>query len=64
MAKKEETSCAWNCTALGWAVLVVGVLYVLKDLNLSIVDWMPNIDPATVLLLLIGLKIVWMSKRM
>lgn len=52
MAKKEECPTWFN-----WAVLIVGVLFVLKSFN---VDYTFGLDMWAVLITLLGLK--WVSK--
>ena len=61
MAKKELDS-AQKCGYTGYLVLLIGILYVLHDMSMTFVSWMPDIQPATVLLVLLGLKMIFHAK--
>ncbi|MEK6874369.1 MAG: hypothetical protein AABX52_01315 [Nanoarchaeota archaeon] len=57
---KNEIKCS-GCGTWGWVVVVAGVLLLLKDLNLG--DYTFGIGGTTLLVLLLGAKLVWLSKN-
>ena len=62
----EEKEVKKHCgkkLVLGLVVLFVGLLYLMKDLELA--DWTMNVQPWTVIFVLAGLAFVWKGmKRM
>ena len=67
MAKaREEKEAKRHCgkkLVLGLVVLAVGLLYLMKDLELA--DWTMGVQPWTVIFVLAGLAFVWKGvKRM